>query len=226
MKLEKKPLELIWRVVLTAKLVNIDNVIIEEGRIRGIDENRTVVLFHEDEDITLDVGSLGITRIDTLLSRLNLVMGRDDFNVDVKVDDTKGFIRSLTMKAKGTRVEYRCADPAHVAAPRVINDVMQAKVMLPQPDAVLLQDGAKAMGNAELVTIKNVKDEVMFELEDVNGDVFDRVFAKGVQHEFSHKYPVRTILALLKNGGEFEIGQKGMLKVVNEELGVLILPRV
>lgn len=226
MKLQKKPLEIIWRVVQTAKLVNIESVIVEEGRVRGIDENRTVVIFHEDESIDLGVGSIGITRIDTLLSRLNLVMGRDDFTVDVKVDDEKNFIRSLTMKAKGTRVEYRCADPAHVVAPRVTNDVMQAKVILPQPDAVLLQDGAKAMGNVELVTIKNVKDEVMFELEDVNGDVFDRVFAKGIEHDFSHKYPVKTVLALLKNGGEFEIGQKGMLKVIKEDLGVLILPRV
>lgn len=226
MKLEKEPLGLIWRVVQTAKLVNIDSVIIEEGRLRGIDENRTVVLFHEDGSINLGVGSLGMTRIDTLLSRLNLVMGYDDFSVDATVDPEKNFIRSLTMKAKRSRVQYRCADPSHISAPRVINDIMKASVVFPQPDIVLLKDGAKAMGNAEFVTIKNDKDQVMFEIEDINGDVFDRVFAKGVQHDFSHKYPIRTLLALLSNGGQFEIGQKGMLKVIKEGLSVLILPRV
>lgn len=228
MKLDNNIIKFIEDVVQTAKLVDIDNIVIEPERVRGMDENRSVVLFHEDEDLNLGIGSIGLTRIDTLLSRLEMVKTQDEFEVVATIDKEREFVRSMTIKAKGTKVEYRCADPTHINAPRQINDTMMATVQLTPEAVLLLHKAVTAMGNAEFVTIKCNGDEVTFELEDINGDVFDHTFAKGVDHNFSYKYPVKTLLALFKqnSNGVFEVGQKGIVRVTHNNLGVLVLPSV
>lgn len=229
MKLKEKQIEFIKGVVETALLVNIDSVVIETGRVRGMDENRTVVLFQKNEDeFDFEFGSLGITRINDFLSRLRIAQMQENFTVEAVIDDEKDFIRSIIMKAKGTKIDYRCADPTHISAPRIINDIMESTIHLDVNAFNILKSGVAAMGNVELVTIKSVNGNVTFELEDVNGDNLNYMFDEGIDHNFSHKYPVKTLLALFKQDpeGAFEIGQKGMLRVSYKKLGVYVLPRI
>ncbi len=226
MKLDIATLGFIQNVVDVAKLVNVDGIIIEPERVRGMDEARTVVVF-QDEDVPLmGFGSIGLNRIDVFTSRINIVKIQDQFTVEATIDEEKEFVRSLTMKAKGTKIDYRCASPATIQAPRIINDELIEEIQAGFESIVILQKSVAAMGNAELVTIVGDKRGVSFELEDINGDVFDHTFGKVTDHQFSHKYPVKTLLALLKENQTFMVGKKGMIKFDVNGIGVYVLPKV
>ena len=227
-KVAAETLDYIQTVIKTAQIVGIDNVIIEPGRIRGMDEARTVVLLQDENVPEMEFDSIGLNRTSVLLSRIALVKNQNRFAVEATIDDDKEFVRALLIKAKGTNIDYRCANPATIQAPRVINDEIVADVSLTTEAVEMLHRGVVAMGNVEIVTITSDKRGISFALEDTNCDVFDHTFGEVTDHPFTHKYPVKTILALCKKEGEgtFGIGKKGMLRHDVNGLGVYILPKV
>lgn len=228
MELQEEELGFIQSVVDVAQLVDIDMLVIEPERVRGIDEHKTVVIFEDDNIPSFEFGSIGMSRTDVLVSRLDIVKPLDNFRVEAEIDDERQFVRSLVMKAKGTKIDYRCVNPAHIQAPRIINDEMITDIPLTGEAVLMLQKGTAAMGNADYVKIISDKRGITFELEDITADVFDYTFHEAADHHFSHKYPVKTLLALFKRkpGGEFTIGQKGMLRFVVDGISVYVLPRV
>lgn len=233
MKLSNETLTFIQNVVHTAGIVDIDSIIIDPESVRGLAENNTVVLLEKDVP-ELEIGSVGLNRTDVFQQRLGVVKDLDSFAVDAVMDDEKGFVRSLTMKAKGTKIDYRCANPTTIRAPRVINDELSARVDVTADAVQMLQKGAAAMGS-DLVQFHSDKDGVRFELIDTNNDTFDHLFAekatplsKESEGYFTHKYPVKTLLALFKDDSvdHFSVGSKGTLLVKINDLGVYVLPKV
>ena len=233
MKLDKDTLEFIQTVVKTAGMVDIDSIIIDNESVRGLSENNTVVLLEKDVP-ELEIGAIGLNRTDVFEQRLEVVQGLDNFSVTAVMDDDKGFVRSLALKAKGTKVDYRCANPTAIRAPKVLNDVMGASVQLSNDVVTMLQKGAAAMG-ADVVKIISDANGVTFSLTDTNNDTFDHTFAekatplsKETDGHFAHKYPVKTLLALFKHDPTaiFEVGSKGTLRVKINSLGVYVLPKV
>lgn len=233
MKLSPETLAFIQNVVHTAEMVDIDSIIIDPESVRGLSENNTVVLLEKDVP-QLEIGSIGLNRTDVFQQRLDVVKELDKFAIDAVVDEDKGFVRSLTMKAKGTKVDYRCANPATIRAPRIINDELSARVEI-TPEAVkMLQKGASAMG-AELVEFRSDAEGVSFALVDANSDTFEHSFAdaasplsKDSDGSFTHKYPVKTLLSLFKDGSvtHFDVGAKGTMLVKVNDLGVYVIPKV
>lgn len=226
MKLDSDTLDFIQNVVHTAGLVGIESIIIDAESVRGLAENNTVVLL-EKEVPTLSIGAIGINRTDVFQQRLDVVSDLEKFAVDAVVEGE--FVRSLTMKAKGTKVDYRCANPTTIRAPRVINDEMSAVVQLNADAVKMLQKGTSSMG-AEVVKLCSDKDGLSFVLIDTNQDTFEYHFAgaEGDTKEFAHKYPTKTLLALFKHNPEntFEVGNKGTLLIKINGLGVYVLPKV
>ena len=234
MKLTEELISYIENVVKTAKSVNIESVIIEPNMVRAIDEARTVVLFQNENVPEMPFGSIGLNRIDVFLSRLIIAKSQDDFTIDVVVDDDDDFARSLIMKGTKTKVDYRCANPSIIQAPRQINDNLVYKIELNSDAVSLLQAGQGAMGS-EHVTISFGDDGVSFELKDINNDVLKHTFAdnaeilsEDVEESFSHRYPIKTLLALFKQNpdGYFEIGEKGILNIEVNDLNIFVLPQV
>jgi len=235
MKLSSDTLAFIQTVVETAHLVDIDNVIIDSESLRGLSEGSTVVLLEKNVP-NLEFEAIGLNRTDVFQQRLNVVRELDNFTVDAVVDDEKGFVRSLTMKAKGTKVDYRCANPTTIRAPRILHDEMLARVVVNADAVRMLQKGASAMGS-DAVSFTSDADGVSFALVDLNQDTFEHAFAEhaeplkeGTPANFSHKYPVKTVLALLKHSSSdltfFEVGVKGTLRVKVNGLGVYVIPMV
>ena len=233
MKLDAETIGYLQLVVNTAQLVGIDNIIIEEGMVRAIDENKTVVIYQNENVPTPVFGAVGLNRIGVFTSRFDIIKTRDDANIEVTVDEERGFARSLIMRSKGIKVDYRCANPASIQAPRQINDQMKFQVPLSGEAVMLLQKGQGAMG-AETVSVISNDDGVAFELADINNDVFSHVFADeakcldGGKPIFAHRYPVKTLLAMFKTNaeGDFYIGGKGMLKFMVNGLDVYVIPQV
>ena len=233
MKLTQDTLTFIQNVVHTAELVNIDSIIIDAESVRGLSENNTVVLLEKDIP-KLEIGPIGLNRTDVFQQRLDVVQGLDGFAIDATIDEDKGFVRALVMKAKGTKVDYRCANPATIRAPRVINDDLMARVEFTSEGVSMLQKGAAAMGS-DVVEFKSNSCGVHFTLEDVNNDTFNHQFANSSEAlgeasdgRFTHKYPVKTLLALFKHESvnHFEVGSKGTMLVKINGLGVYVLPKV
>jgi len=234
MKLENNLITFIENVVKTGLSVNIDNVIIEKDMVRAIDDNRTVVIFQNTNVPELPFGSVGLTRVPVFLSRLEIAKTQEKFTVEAIIDEDDNYVRSVIMKSKGTKIDYRCANPTNIQAPRQINDNLVYRVQLNVEAVSLLQRGQSAMGSDTASIIGN-EDGVSFELTDVNGDVFKHYISSDVQlldnnadETFSHRYLLKTLLALFKQNpdGSFDIGEKGILNINVNGLDLYVLPQV
>ena len=242
MKLKDKTIEYIENVITTAQLVGLEVVVIEPDLVRGIDENRTVFVLHNKDVPDMEFGSIGLTRLSSFSSRLNIAKNVDGFNIEADIkegdEETLDFARSLTMKGKGVKIEYRCADPAqlvgaHKAGPKQMRDEPEFGLEFGEDLADMLQKGIAAMKADEVSIISN--DGVTFELLDVNSDVFSHQFADTVVNlldekntKFAYRYPVKTVLCLLKNNDDsiLTVSKKGIMCIKVNGLNVYIMPNV
>jgi hypothetical protein len=237
MKVDQQSLAYIENVVTTARLVGIDGIIIEKDRVRAVDEDSTVILLHTTNVPELPFGSIGLNRTDVFSSRYAIARSIDNFEMDVIVDGPEDarYARALTMKAKGTKIDYRCANPATIRAPKALNDAVKYRVRM-HPEAVLhMQKGASAMESDELTMIGS-KDSVSFEVSDINGDKLSFKFGDTVDNvqpddtsdpKFANRYPIKLLQTLFKANpdGYFFVTSRGMLKVSVNGLDVYVLPR-
>jgi hypothetical protein len=237
MKVDSASLAYIENVVATAQLVGIDNIIIEPDRVRALDEDSTVILLQTTGVPVVPFGSIGINRIDIFHSRYSIAKSVDGFEIDATVDGPADaqYARALTMKGKGIKIDYRCANPATIRAPKGLNDAVKFRARM-LPEAVLhMHKGVAAMQTDE-VTLFGSKDAVSFEMMDINGDKLTYKFGDSVDNvqpgdtaepKFSHRYPIKILQTLFKTNpdGNFFITSRGMLKVTINTLDVYVLPR-
>lgn len=237
MKLDQTSLNYISAVIKTADLVKIGNIIIEPGRVRAIDEDRTVVIFHEDNVPDMPFGAIGINRIDVFNNRMELAKSQDNFSVDVEVKDESTdnpWAKSLTFKGKGIKVEYRCANPKTIQAPKTLADSEKFSIQMTSDAIALMQKGMGAM-KSDSLTIFGTAEGTFFEMADINGDALTYRFGEvandlieGEDVEFSHKYPIKTIIPVLKllSNGEVIITSRGLVKLKANGLTVYAIPSV
>lgn len=237
MILDSTSLLFIQNVVNTANLAKIDSVIIEPGRVRAVDMNKTVMIFQADNVPTFDFGSIGLNRLDVFTSRFNLAKELTNFSVEATTANTSAsgtpttFIRALTMKGRGTKVEYRCANPATITAPKNLPDPDTFVAQMNATAVIRLTQGISAMG-ADTVTIKCDGEKMSMEMADVNNDTLQYEFdhaAKtmdGDEANFTFKYPIKTIAPLFKASptSAFVITARGMLKITINNLTVVVIP--
>lgn len=234
MKLDLITLTYIQNVVRTAKLVNIDSIIIEPNIVRAISEDNSVVILQNKDVPDMPFGSIGMNRLDVFAARYEVLRSQDNFSIEVEVDTDSNCARGIVMKAKGTKLDYRCAKPAAIKAPRQINDVLKHRVITNAETTVLLQKAISAMQNPEFVTLVSDNDGVTFKFSDVNNDTFEHTFMEKPETltpdatgKFAHRYFVKTLFPLLKQNpeGHFDVGQKGILAFYVNNLTVYVLPQ-
>lgn len=233
MKLDAITISYLQTVVKTAKLVNIDSLIIEPNLVRAIADDNSVVILQNKDVPDMPFGSIGMNRLDVFASRYELLKMQEKFSVEADIDDDAKCVRSITMKAKGTKIDYRCAKPAAIKAPRQINDVLKHRVKISADSVVLLQKAVAAMSGPEHITLIS-NSGVSLELSDINNDVFKHSFMEEVETltpdatgKFAHRYFVKTLLPLLKQNLEihFDVGAKGILAFYVNGLTVYVLPQ-
>ena len=234
MKLDNDTIKFINRVVTTAQLVNIDDIIIETDCIRAIDEHKSVIILQKQDIPELPFSAIGLNRVATFQGRYDIAKTQDKFAIDAVLDDNDEFVRSLVMKGKGVKIDYRCANPTTINAPSALKDIAHHQVHLNADAVLLFQKGLGAMGS-EHVTIISNEDGVSFEFADNNADVFSHQFAdsaKALSEDaddmFAFKYSAKTLSALFKHDpvGTFAIGKSGTLSMNINDLNITVLPRV
>jgi hypothetical protein len=244
MKLDANTISYLNDVVKTAQLIGCDEIMIEPERVRGIDEARTVCILQTESVPDMPFGSIGLNRLSVFQSRYEIAKVQDNFSIEAeeavaKIEQDDGtkvdmpIARALTMKGKGTKIQYRCSNPGVMRAPKVIKDELKARVQLSGDAVLLLQKGQAAMGADTVTIISN--DGVSFEFTDVNNDVFKHTFAEDADDllgdgdtKFAHRYPAKTLLALFKHNptGTFSVGNAGTLWLEINGLNVIVLPQV
>jgi hypothetical protein len=234
MNLNPETIQFLEQIVKTARMVGIEDVIIEPTTIRGMDEDRTIVLYHTANIPTLPFDAIGLSRIGTFQSRLDIVKGQEKFAVDVTTHETEGYVKSMVLSAKGVKVDFRCANPKTIQAPKNISDTMATLVSLDSDSVVLLSKAIAAM-KAETVTIISNDDGVTFELYDVNSDKFTHTFKSSIEPlgsnddtKFVFSYPTKIVLPLFKENSDsnFAIGEKGLMNIDMGGFDLYILPQV
>lgn len=237
MKVESIALDYIKRVVKCATIGKIDNVAVEPGRIRGMDDNQSVFIFQTDNVPEFEFGSIGFNRLPTFTTRLDMVTGADKLSITANTDTSKdgsSFVRSLNFAAKGIKVDYRCANPAVIRAPKELVDSTKYEIVISPAAINYMARGMTAMSSDEIKIICD-EDNTRFEIADVNGDVLTYEFdttavdiTSSKPAEFEHTYPLKTLLPLLKAMDHetcYITKDHGMIRMSVEGLDMYIFPR-
>lgn len=235
MSLSRTDLSYISAAVTAASSVGIESVIIESGAVRAVDPTGSIVLLHTTNVPTFDFGSIGITRISTLVSLLAVAPLDDKVDLSATIEKMNGitYIRSLNIKGKGYKLDYRCANPATIRAPRALNGTDPAFKIHLDPSAITAMSKAKAAIGGEEITLSYGGDQVGYELSNINGDKFARTLSTSVDElddaitTFSYKYPLKLLLTALNPSVNTycTVTARGMLCVRVGGYDMYILPR-
>jgi hypothetical protein len=228
-------INIIVNAVKTAQSVGIDSIIIEPDWIRGCNEAKTVVIFQNEDVPSLSVGSIGMSRIGTFMQRYNIISNQDNPTFKADVDSNKGYVRSIVMSSSDTKIEYRCANPETIQAPKKIFDTTKYRVLIPINSGAIMKQAQAAM-NSEIVEIASDKTGTFFKILDINNDDFKHILPEDAvtiddddaPAKFAHKYALKNVLDIIDPAVDtmFEIGERGVITTSVNGLNVLILPKV
>jgi hypothetical protein len=236
-KLSRSVLDYIEKIVGVAKIAGIDTIILEEGKVRGIDEDHTVFILQEKDVPDLPFGAIGMTRIGVWSSRYDIAKATTGHSIEAAIDDEgkdePSFVRSLTLKGKGIKIDYRCANPKTIKSPRQLADPITHRVQMTADAVNMLTRGQSAM-SADDVSFFGSATGVCLEMKDNNSDALTYEFADTISLEnghtvvdFHHHYPIKTLTALFKQNpdGYFQLTTKGMMIITVNDITVVVFPR-
>lgn len=234
MKLDQTTIDFIEKVTKIASIVDIGNVIISQDQVRAVDESKTVVILHNQQIPTLSFDAIAIPRVKDFVSRWDIVKSQNKFTVSTVEDQNNGFIRSLTLKGEGTKLEFHCARPTHIKAPKQLNDTMKVDIPLGNGTIEMLSKASTAM-KAETVKIICDGQQVSFELKDVSSDTFNYTISDQFTTiddqsdvQFENVYQIKSLLSLFKQNstGTFQVGNKGTLQVCANDIDTFVIPQI
>jgi hypothetical protein len=191
--------------------------------------------------------NLGLYRLKTLLSRLNVISNSDDASIIATYDDANN-VRSLKLKANKTSLDYRCAMISddgkklnNKMIPKGINDVLNWNIDIPGESVSILQSGIASMTRATKIALTYNNEVLSFECSDENNDTFKTEISGEMTWinekedtpatSFCHYYPDKVLNSLFKaaiadnkSNVNVSLGSKGILIMTINGLDFYILP--
>jgi hypothetical protein len=251
MNMDMKPDEIttIRQMLMVAEQFDISTVIFEPGKVRAMNDDKTVVIYQTNNIPLFSFGNLGVNRLD-LLQRLNTVIGTSrQYTVTVDTtgnDSSIGFsasapgdvpmwVKSITAKTDKITVSYRCTNPALITVPKSRADEHLYKLRF-TPDAYTYTTKGKAAMKCKVVEIAFDGNEVLMRMVDVSSDVFKYKLDETIesidgsditQAKFSFKYSIDHVLKIFKTdqSQQFHITTKGFLAAVYNGVEVFLSPQ-
>lgn len=229
MKLDKEVITHIQKAVKTAKLLGIDTICIEDGLVRAMAEDRSVLIV-DNNPLELPFEAMGVSRIAQFTERFNITSEGDGFVMEC--DESEAFVKSVVMKCKGTRINFKCSNPSNIVAPRKLVDVMTYGIDISDESIAMLKRSIAAMGSDELTIVSNA-DGVSIEMYDVNNDIFRHdlgvtaAILDGESDLFAFRYPAKLLISLIQNStNHLEIAVKGTLKLNINGFDTFVIQKV
>lgn len=245
--LTKENVAKLSKIIETCMLAGIENVLVESGAdgvIRGINDDRTCLILSNNDVPDLAGGEvLGLSRMNILRQRINVLNTDDSFEISVDTNN-KNEVSVLGLKNNKAKTQFRCASPSIIKAPKAVNDEEFAVVEISKTDVPTLNSAAKAM-SAKTFTLlckKNADDkyEAFIEYYDTNQDVFSIKVADNVEFidepaTFVYYYIADVFLALIRkivdgladNETTFPmiVGKGGTLRLIINNHVIILVPQ-
>lgn len=234
--LDSSLIQYINNAVKAANIINIDGLIIDNDYIRGMDEKRTTVILETQNIKQLPFKSIAINRLSLYQSRISLINQQQKYNVRYDINNNDN-IERLMFSTKSTNIDFRCADPSVILAPKKINDNIQFNFQINLDLLNLIQQAQTAMGGENINISFDGNKSIEIKISDINHDIFkhniDTIVynenGKPTNKKFSHNYLIKTLLLILKQQNQdniISIGQNGSLWSKVNQLTTILLPRV
>lgn len=252
MKISTEEIKFIQNVIQTANLVGVESVIIEPGKVRGLAASHKVVMQQDTLVHPLQFGSIGLNRLDTLLPRLELSQSRPGFELNVVTagdDNENGFdrydpstsasqpmwARSLKMVASGLSIEFRCASPQTIQAPKKRAGSLRYSSFINADAISILQKSKQAMKSDD-VYIKGDSNGISLVVTDVSNDSLEYTLSSEIvlldeddteTPDFKYKYQADKLLTVIKSSptGEFFITARGSMMIKVNGIDIYLMEK-
>lgn len=223
-----------------AQYVGLEAIVFRPGLVSGIGGNSgmAIVMVHtHNEDLPFD--GMGVTSPADLKNRLQLIAAQKGsvkvVAVDGKLDDdptTKRIAAKLMFNAGRMKMVHNTGNPKAIKAPKRISFVENWRVSFDQ-DTVLntLNNATKVLSidNDTLVAITSVNGEAVLQITDRNGDQYEDVMGTPDGTPFSHRYPLKHFVSLIKGHGKnIDVcgSKEGTMRFSISGFSVFLLPKV
>lgn len=239
MELSKETIEFLSNIIDIAKILKIDNIILDHECARGHLKEEGSMIIQRDNLPKFEFNSLGISRINILDTRLSL-LGKDvtiEAEEHTKDNGEKTIYKLVLSKAK-TVVEFKCADAALMPkAPKNLKDPIYYSFNIDEESVALLSKAQSAI-KAETVALVGTKSGVLTKLNDIDGDMFNHVITDKLtfspdcnKEKFFFSYKIRVLIPLLKAAFKTDqltvnITSRGLLNLVVNGINIYISPEI
>lgn len=239
MELSKETIEFLSNIIDVAKILKIENVILDHECARGHLKEEGSMIIQRDNLPKFEFTSLGISRINILDTRLSLL--GNDVSIEAEEhtkDNGEKTIYKLVLSKGKTVVEFKCADSALMPkAPKNLKDPIFYSFNADEESVALLSKAQSAI-KAETVAIVGTKSGVLVKLNDIEGDMFNHVISENIKFspdctkdKFFFSYKIRVLVPLLKAAFKTEqltvnITSRGLLNLVINNINVYISPEI
>jgi hypothetical protein len=210
MKLSAQTITSLDNLLSLLNVLGIEKVVIENGKIRALDEKKTVGMITDQYVPDLDGKVLGINsgRVKALRDRFSLIKSQGDLSITANLDGGNVNIVTLDLSGGKSSSKFRCALADMVKVPKMLNDAPAYEVLVSIKQIPLIASADAAMAtDSVLLTSKDGKN-VSFEFIDNNKDVY--VFdierpakaLSGKNSSFSFTYTSKSLISLMRESAK------------------------
>lgn len=231
-KFSKELTDYLTNLFTVCHLCEIDDIAIEKQMVRGhtADAKRGIFIMEYDNIPEINFTGMGIRGVKTLKSRMG-ILDEDNMSVafDIKEKDNgDNIVKKITLASKKTKVDFTCADPALIKAPKRLNDPDLYQFTLTEDTVKVMGKIKNAVAGVDEISFNTEKDgTIKFIVTDENGDVFDHTIAENYEildplntsKHFIHSYKIKYVHALFKAAMDLE----GEAKLILSSRGVIKL---
>ncbi len=237
-QLSKPALGLIQDAIDTARALGIERMVIDSLSLRGESDDGTAMIFPFPDGTELEFGSIGINRISVLRERLRLLGPDGTVTPEYKQRDSgEQFVFRLVLKQGKTSVEFKCADPSRIKAPKFMNDPELFAFSITAQDINLMLKAKSAM-QVEYVTFSS-KDgsSVQFSVTASEGDTLTHELestldTKTSETTFASMFKTKFLFPVLKEISDAAkeapvdviLTKRGIMKIEVNGIPAIVFP--
>lgn len=222
MKLTAQDTANLSSILSTCLLGGIESIVIEDGYVRGLSENKTFAII-SNFNIPKFPCRIGLARIASLKQRLELFVNNAATVIEAK-ESERGDISTLDISAGRSKVQFRCTSPMLIKAPKTINDEEAFKIFASREELKMVLNAVKVMGGKDVQLVIKKDRSVSFSLSDASNDVFNSSLETPCellgeeQDSVVHYYHSDIFLAVMRAGIEandsvvFTVGEVGTIR--------------
>ena len=231
MKLTNNETQNLENILATAAIGGIDQIIIEDGFVRGVNPDKTFAII-SNFNVPKFPQKIGIARLGTLAQRLAVFKGKEPV-IEVK-ESSRDEIACMEIVCGKNKVQFRCTSTMLIKAPKAINDDAACQIKLTKEETKTILDAIRVMSCKKVTLSIRKGGVVQFEIADETNDTFKITLDNPADKEDDsvvYYYQASVLIAILKYKMEFDeavldIGVQGTIKTEINGHSITVLPQI